>query len=389
MTTLPDTIRHSELLHQLVLDQSSMEEWGRIEVLWMYVPAHRVLGFVCKSGLLGNRKLAFKLGQLQAFGSNGLITRGNPDETDADRVRQLESLIHHEVWSQAGDRLGQITDCVFNLRSGAILDYLVVPDRLSSLVGTIYRLPPQHISSLGRRRVLIADTQLDSLAIYREGLPHKLSKASHILKEDYTQATQGLRSLVQQAQVVKSQAQERLQTLTEQAKERAQQLAEQAIEAAQVINEQLQEAEEREEEIPRPQKPASQETMAEDIDDWFDFEPTQPTPTASVPRVPIQSPSPSASPPGSEPVVPRVEQPQPQPPIAPLENQPTPETDPWMTEEVLSPPEIPQSAQTSTDWDDLDDLWADRPLTEPPATPPSTPPQPSPSPAGDDDEPWL
>lgn len=182
MTTLPDTIRHSELLHQLVLDQSSMEEWGRIEVLWMYVPAHRVLGFVCKSGLLGNRKLAFKLGQLQAFGSNGLITRGNPDETDADRVRQLESLIHHEVWSQAGDRLGQITDCVFNLRSGAILDYLVVPDRLSSLVGTIYRLPPQHISSLGRRRVLIADTQLDSLAIYREGLPHKLSKASHSLK---------------------------------------------------------------------------------------------------------------------------------------------------------------------------------------------------------------
>lgn len=389
MTTLPETIRHSELLHQLVLDQSSMEEWGRIEVLWMYVPAHRVLGFVCKSGLLGNRKLAFKLSQLQAFGSNGLITRGNPDGTDADRVRQLESLIHHEVWSQAGDRLGQITDCVFNLRSGAILDYLVVPDRLSSLVGTIYRLPPQHISSLGRRRVLIADNQLDSLAIYREGLPHKLSKASHILKEDYTQATQGLRSLVHQAQVVKSQAQERLQTLTEQAKERAQQLAEQAIEVAQVINEQLQEAEEREEEIPRPQKPASQETMAEDIDDWFDFEPTQPTPTASVPRVPIQSPSPSASPPGSEPVAPRVEQPQ--PPIAPVTAQPSPETDPWITEEALSAPEIPTSqVDTSVDWDDLADLWADRPLTTPSdAAAPTPPTSATSSSSGDDDEPWL
>ena len=44
MSDQPDVIRHSELLHRLVLDRKTTEELGRVERLWMHPPAHRVLG---------------------------------------------------------------------------------------------------------------------------------------------------------------------------------------------------------------------------------------------------------------------------------------------------------------------------------------------------------
>jgi uncharacterized protein YrrD len=239
MTTQPEVVRHSELLNQLVLDRNTMEELGRIEVLWMYPEVHRVLGFVCKSGFLGNRKTAFKLSQVEALGTNGVITHSPPEDTDAERVRQLESLIGCEVWSRAGDRVGKIIDCVFNLRSGVITDYLMVADQWGGLVGTIYRLPPGKILSWGRRRVLVVEATIQAFDSYRAGIPEKLSKVSHELKEDYTQVTEELRSFTHKAQSLTEQAKNRFQSLTARAKERAQIFAEQAKETAQGLNEQL------------------------------------------------------------------------------------------------------------------------------------------------------
>lgn len=239
MATLPDVVKQSELLNQLVLNRSTMEELGRVEVLWMYPPAHRVLGFVCKSGFLGNKKSAFKLSQVEAIGTNGVLTHSQPDPTDAEHVRQLESLIHCELWSNAGHKLGKIIDCVFSLRNGVISDYLVVSDRLSTLTSGIYRLPPAKIVSIGRRRVLVAETALQEFAPYQEGIQQKLTKVSNLLKEDYEQVTHDLRSLAKRAQETTHERTIRLKTLAEQAKERAQLLAEQARERAQELSEHL------------------------------------------------------------------------------------------------------------------------------------------------------
>ncbi|MDX2239172.1 MAG: PRC-barrel domain-containing protein [Leptolyngbyaceae cyanobacterium bins.302] len=236
--SLPDAVRQSELLNQLVLNRSTMEELGRIEVMWMYPPAHRVLGFVCKTGFWGGKRLAFKLSQVEAIGVSGVITHSQPDETDAERVRQLESLIQTEVWSNAGHKLGKIIDCVFDLRTGVIADYLVVGDRLSTLTGSIYRLPPSKIVSLGRERVLVAETSLQNLTAYREGLQQKIAKVSTTLKEEYEDVTDELRSLAKRAQETTQQTTGQIKTLAEQAKERAQLLAEQARERAQELNEQ-------------------------------------------------------------------------------------------------------------------------------------------------------
>lgn len=370
MTTQPEVVRHSELLNQLVLDRNTMEELGRIEVLWMYPEVHRVLGFVCKSGFLGNRKTAFKLSQIEALGSNGIITHSPPEDTDAERVRQLESLIGSEVWSRAGDRVGKIIDCGFNLQTGAITDYLMVADQWGSLVGTIYRLPPGKILSWGRRRVLVIETTIQAFDTYRAGIPEKLSQVSHELKEDYTQVAQELRSFTHKAQSFTEQAKGRFQNLTARAKERAQLLAEQAKETAQLLNEQLWETgedlivqvKERTHDLSEQVKEGTQtltvqarevidsvtddfttDDWALDDDDLFDQEDA-----ATVPVPPI------------------VETVPPAPPIAPPESVATQmngtSDDYWITDNlelVNHPPTVAVGTQAGERASDDDDPWID------------------------------
>jgi uncharacterized protein YrrD len=244
MATRPEVVRQSDLINQLVLDRNTLEELGRVEVLWMYPPAHRVLGFICKTGFLGAKKIVFKLDQIEALGTNGVLTRAQPEETEAAKVNQLESLLQHEVWSDSGDKLGKITDCLFNLQTGEISQYLLVSSGWHGIADDIYQLSPAQIASVGRKRVLVAETTARSLTIFSEGLQQKLNKARDVLREDYLQikqqALQELKAIAQQAQVKTEQAKGQFQTFTERAKERAQSFSQQAQERWQTLNEQIQ-----------------------------------------------------------------------------------------------------------------------------------------------------
>ncbi|MBD3882618.1 PRC-barrel domain-containing protein [Phormidium tenue FACHB-886] len=234
---LPEQIKQSELLNRLVLDRRTLEELGRVETLWMHPPVQRVLGFICKAGLLGNQKSAFRLEQISALGESGVLTQGSPEPTTAERVRQLESLISYEIWGEGGDRVGKITDCLFNLQTGAITHYLYISSGWAGVVGEVYQLPTSAILSMGSRRVLVLDDAAANFPLYQEGVPQKLTKAKTALTQE---AAQEWQSLTHRATDFAEHAKERLQNLTEQAKERTQQLSQQAKETAQTLNEQLQ-----------------------------------------------------------------------------------------------------------------------------------------------------
>jgi len=238
MTAQPDIVRQSDLLNQMVLDRNTMEELGRVEVLWMYPQAHRVLGFICKSGLLGMKKFAFKLIQIHALGSNGILTHSQPEATDAERVSLLESLLQHEVWTDQGNRVGKIIDYVFDLRTGNITHYLLVSSGWSSITGEIYQLTPAQMLSFGQKRVLVQEAIVPNLKLYREGLRQKLAEVSEFLQEE---ATQEWRSIARRAENVTEETKERLQELTEQSKQRAQRLSQTAAEQAKTLNQQWQE----------------------------------------------------------------------------------------------------------------------------------------------------
>ena len=237
-----EIVRQSELINQIVIDRGTTEELGRVDVLWMYLPAHRVLGFVCKSGLLGNKKSAFKLDDIEAIGDNGILVLTKGQATTADRVKQLESLMQHEVWSDRGDRLGKVIDCLFNLRTGQITHYLFAAGELPGIIGEVYQIVPSQIMSVGKKRVLIYDVAADQLELYQESLPRKVSKAGEALKEE---AVQEWRSISQRTkerlQELAEQAKERAQTWNERLREEAQLLAERAKEQSQELAEQVRE----------------------------------------------------------------------------------------------------------------------------------------------------
>jgi uncharacterized protein YrrD len=241
MATHPEVVRQSDLLNQLVLDRNTMEELGHVDVLWMHPPVHRVLGFICKSGFLGTKKTAFNLAQIRTLGANSILVNAKPVETDSEKVRQLESLINCEVWSDAGNKIGRITDCLFNFKTGAITEYLFVSSGWGAIAGGVYLLPPSKILSFGNKRVLVSEAAAQTLAVYREGIKQKLTKAGDFLKEDYIQATQEVRSLAKQAQAATEQARERAQALAEQAKDRVQTLNEQLKEETQTLAKQAKE----------------------------------------------------------------------------------------------------------------------------------------------------
>lgn len=238
MTTQPEVIRQSDLLNQLVLDRNTMEELGRVEVLWMYPQAHRVLGFICKAGFLGSQKFAFQLGHIDAIGSNGVLTLARPEKTTADKVRQLESLLDHEIWSDEGNRVGKITDCLFHLRTGEITHYLFVSTGWSGIMGEVYQVPPAQILSFGKRRVLVSEAVSHRFEVYQVGISQKLTQVSESLRED---AVQELNSIAKRAEDTTEQAKEQLQQLTEQARIRARRLSQQVRTRAQVLNEQVKE----------------------------------------------------------------------------------------------------------------------------------------------------
>lgn len=234
MTSQPEYVKRSDLIDQLVLDRSTMEELGRVEVLWSYPKVHRVFGFICKSGFLDRRKTAFNLDQIDRLGTNGVLVNSAPVETDQERVQQIQTLIGSEVWTDEGNRIGRITDFIFDLKTGNIQQYLLASSGLRGLAGTVYSLYPSQILSLGSTRVMVSAAIADDLDLYQPGLDEKLGQklkqtkeilseelkqTKEMLSEEKQQVGQGLQSLVQKAKSVTS-------TVKAQVKERAQNLIE-------------------------------------------------------------------------------------------------------------------------------------------------------------------
>ncbi|MCY7407761.1 MAG: PRC-barrel domain-containing protein [Alkalinema sp. CAN_BIN05] len=176
-------IRQSQLIDKIVLDRATMDECGRIEVMWCYPKVHRVLGFICKSGSFDRTKMAFNLDQLDKIGENGVLVMSAPVETDRDRVQQLESLIGCEVWTDEGKRVGRINDYVFQLKSGNIRHYLLASSGLQGLTGKLYSLYPSQILGYGRGRVMVSGGIVPGLELYQVGMDQKLEQKFSGLEE--------------------------------------------------------------------------------------------------------------------------------------------------------------------------------------------------------------
>ncbi len=231
----PKPLRNSLLLHRLVLHHDTTAELGRVEVVWMYPDAHRVLGFVTKKGLIGRQRLAFTLNQVCTLGDDSIVVRGQPTETEVAKVRQLESVLGLEIWSETGNSLGKVVDFAFHPRTGTIPYYLFKSDGWLGFASGIYRLPPRYILSMGRDRILVADRPSQSFKIDKEGLQERVVHMGDRLRDGYGEVAEGV---AEELQDFAQHAQTTTQRLTGRFSQRFNQWGQQAKQWSQELREQ-------------------------------------------------------------------------------------------------------------------------------------------------------
>lgn len=213
MNTQPPVIRQSELINRLVLDCRTAEELGRVDHLWLNPKIHQVMGFSCKSGFLGGRKRSFTWGQIQSIGADSIMVNFNVEAfADPEKPEDIFSLLGHELWTQAGDKVGKIVDYLLVPQSGVVVNYLFASSGWHGILNVVYLLPINCISGIGSKRLLVPNTAVEKPQQYG-GLQEKLSQVAEILKEDYQKTQADLQNLKRGVQDMAGQMKDKAQDM--------------------------------------------------------------------------------------------------------------------------------------------------------------------------------
>jgi uncharacterized protein YrrD len=214
-------IKHSELILRLVLDRRTAEEVGRVEQLWLNTQFHQVVGFTCKSGFLGNKKRSFTWEQIESIGTDSILVNPTTEGSDPQKPENVISVVGHEVWTDAGNKVGKVVDYLVVPQTSTVVGYLFVSSGWRGVLDGIYLLSPFVIASVGSKRMIVADATVQEPQHYAEGLNQKLSQATDFLKEDYEKTMRDLEAVKRGTQDMAEQFKDKAQAVTDIAKEKA------------------------------------------------------------------------------------------------------------------------------------------------------------------------
>ncbi|MDY6937527.1 MAG: PRC-barrel domain-containing protein [Cyanobacteriota bacterium] len=177
-------LKQSELLNRLVLDRHTAEQVGRVSTLLMDPQAQRVVGLVCKSGLLAGQKHTYTWSQVYSIGQDGILV-GDLEERVADAPKPVEPPIGSEIWTDGADKVGKLVDFLFQPQTGAVVGYLYSSSGWRGILDGVYLLQPIALSSVGRKRIIVLEAALQSPQQYSKGWGDRLDRLTEFLKEDY------------------------------------------------------------------------------------------------------------------------------------------------------------------------------------------------------------
>jgi uncharacterized protein YrrD len=171
--SFPQGLLKSELLQRLAINLDTAEEFGPIAEVWVSGRTHQVKGIGCSAGgLLNRQSRRFLWSQIGSIGRDGVVVKaGAGIEAIDEHLQDCLPLGEVELWSDHGDRIGQLTDYRFAPTTGNILEYLFIPEVTSALPPGVYALDPIAVISTGRRRMMAEDAALRAAPLVREGLP--------------------------------------------------------------------------------------------------------------------------------------------------------------------------------------------------------------------------
>ncbi|TVQ11884.1 MAG: hypothetical protein EA368_04850 [Leptolyngbya sp. DLM2.Bin27] len=169
-----------ELLNRLAINLDTAEEFGPIAEIWVNGRTHQVRGIGCSAGgLLNRQSRRFLLTQVGSIGRDGVVVKaGARAEAIDEHLQDCLPLGELELWSDHGDRVGQLIDYRFDPTSGNVLQYLFIPGDASDLAPGVYALDPVAVISTGRRRMMAEAAALEAAPLVRSGLPQPPAPAA-------------------------------------------------------------------------------------------------------------------------------------------------------------------------------------------------------------------
>ncbi|NJL45698.1 MAG: PRC-barrel domain containing protein [Leptolyngbyaceae cyanobacterium SM2_3_12] len=166
----PHSILKSDLLNRLAINLDTAEELGPITEIWVNGRTHQITGVGCGGGLLARQSRRFLWPQVVSIGRDGVVLKvAVPTPEVEHQLQDCLPLGELELWSNHGDRVGQITDYRFERITGNILQYLFRAGESSGLEPGLYGLDPLAVVSTGRRRIMAKAEALGTTELIQAG----------------------------------------------------------------------------------------------------------------------------------------------------------------------------------------------------------------------------
>ncbi len=100
-------------------------EHGQGVMIWMYPPVHRVLGWITRPSTLKLTREVWRLNQFRGFVQNNIYVKGSPAISEEVTLQRFPTLINAHLLNKNGEKIANIVDLLFELKTGKILYYLV------------------------------------------------------------------------------------------------------------------------------------------------------------------------------------------------------------------------------------------------------------------------
>ncbi|MEL7037950.1 MAG: photosystem reaction center subunit H [Cyanobacteria bacterium J06592_8] len=203
MNTETSMIKRSELINRLILERNTTVDEGRVEQIWINPQSHQVVALTCKSGLIRGQKKFFSWDDITQIGEDAVLV--NRLSAESEETRLPEQAIHisgHEVWTDAGKKIGTIVDYIFEIKTGFINTYLYTAQGLRGMLDGVYILAATAISSVGNKRLIVLEAAIKNPQQYSEGLGDRIGQAAEFLQDDFEKTKEHLEELKRNAKKI-------------------------------------------------------------------------------------------------------------------------------------------------------------------------------------------
>ena len=213
-------VKQSELPNRLILDYKTTKNLGKVNEVWLDPHAHAIRGLTSHAGFWKTKTRTFPWECIKAIGKDSIIVDAEGSDTSFKETKNVQSVIGHELWTDAGSKVGHIIDYLIDPETGQVVRYLFRSDGWSGLMKGVYALRPSAISSIGSQRLIAVDEAVRESDKYAEGLEEKLHHAQAFLEQDLEKSKEDWEAAQQKGRAIAEEVQKTAQSVSEQIKEK-------------------------------------------------------------------------------------------------------------------------------------------------------------------------